>query len=174
MPGRVAILSLNSQNSWMDSEPELNQTQDSHQTDAAGDTIDLVEAGGINVAKSVVAFRPSDSKFVVMLAVLVGIFLCVHIAKLNGWGLKPIAVQHVVDEIQYKIDINRSSWVEWAQLPNIGEATARRIVADRTNNGPFSSVDDVQRVSGIGPATLDRLRPWLAFGGNPKLADVAH
>jgi competence protein ComEA len=38
---------------------------------------------------------------------------------------------------------------------------ARRIVADREQNGPFRSVDDLARVKGIGPKTLEHLRPWV-------------
>ena len=33
---------------------------------------------------------------------------------------------------------------------------------ERLRNGPFTSVDDLERVRGIGPATIDRLRPWAS------------
>jgi competence protein ComEA len=38
---------------------------------------------------------------------------------------------------------------------------AARIVADRERNGPFRRVDDLERVSGIGPTLLARLRPLV-------------
>jgi competence protein ComEA len=41
----------------------------------------------------------------------------------------------------------------------VGPAIAGRIVQHREINGPFSSVDDLLEVSGIGPATLERIRP---------------
>ena len=41
-----------------------------------------------------------------------------------------------------------------AELNGVGQARAEAIVEYRENNGPFRSVDDLQRVSGIGPATL--------------------
>ncbi len=50
------------------------------------------------------------------------------------------------------------------QLEGIGPAMAQRIIADREMNGPFSSIDDVGRVPGIGVVTLDRIRPWLSIG----------
>ncbi len=56
------------------------------------------------------------------------------------------------------IDINRADRVTLDELPGVGPATADAIVTDRELNGPFVSVDDLERVSGIGPATLDRLR----------------
>lgn len=56
------------------------------------------------------------------------------------------------------VDLNRASWPELAMLPRIGETLARRIVADRAEYGPFRSVDELQRVHGIGPKTVAGLR----------------
>jgi competence protein ComEA len=65
---------------------------------------------------------------------------------------------------QFRVDVNQSTWVEWMQLEGIGISMAHRIVADRTLNGPFHSIDDLTRVPGIGEATLDQIRPWLTIG----------
>jgi len=64
-------------------------------------------------------------------------------------------------EIVYQVDINRASWPEMAQLPDIGETLARRIVASRESTGPFRDHDDLQRVRGIGPKTLAGIKPYL-------------
>lgn len=56
------------------------------------------------------------------------------------------------------IDLNRASATELEELPGVGPVLAERIVADRESQGPFSSVDDLDRVSGIGPAVLANLR----------------
>lgn len=56
------------------------------------------------------------------------------------------------------IDVNRASASELEQLPGVGPVLAARIVADREENGPFGSVDDLERVSGIGPSVLATLR----------------
>ena len=68
-----------------------------------------------------------------------------------------------VDPIQiaYEVDINTASWPELAQLPQIGETLARRIVVSRKDDGPFRDHDDLLRVRGIGPKTLDGIRPYL-------------
>lgn len=63
----------------------------------------------------------------------------------------------------FRIEINNATWVEWLQMEGIGPSLAHRIVADRKINGPFRSIEDVGRVPGIGPATLDRIRPWLTI-----------
>ena len=59
------------------------------------------------------------------------------------------------------VNINTASAAELEELPGIGPVLAARIVADRERNGLFKSVDDLDRVSGIGPATLARLRPLV-------------
>ena len=64
-------------------------------------------------------------------------------------------------EFFYAIEINRASWVEWAQLDGIGEKLARRIVEDRAQRGPFKSIDDVARVRGLGIKLIEKLRPYL-------------
>ncbi|MDT8367920.1 MAG: helix-hairpin-helix domain-containing protein [Longimicrobiales bacterium] len=57
-----------------------------------------------------------------------------------------------------RIDLNRADSGILETLPGVGPALAQRIVDDRARNGPYTHVDDLVRVSGIGPATLDRLR----------------
>jgi competence protein ComEA len=49
-----------------------------------------------------------------------------------------------------KVNINTADASELQQLSGIGPATAEAIVKDREANGPFASVEDLQRVSGIG------------------------
>lgn len=61
----------------------------------------------------------------------------------------------------FKVDVNRAVWPELAQLPDVGEVTARKIVASRQSEGPFDGIDDLQRVRGIGPKTVERIRPYL-------------
>jgi competence protein ComEA len=62
---------------------------------------------------------------------------------------------------KYLVDVNRADWPEIIQLPGIGETLARRIIADRKQRGPFSDIDDLDRVDGIGLRTLERVRPYL-------------
>jgi competence ComEA-like helix-hairpin-helix protein len=63
----------------------------------------------------------------------------------------------------YRVDVNTGTWVEWMQLEGIGQTMAHRIVANREELGPFLTIDDLTRVNGIGPVTLDRLRPRLTI-----------
>lgn len=56
------------------------------------------------------------------------------------------------------VNINTATMEELMALPGVGEATARSIVEDRTNNGPFTSPEDIMRVSGIGEKKFARMR----------------
>lgn len=49
-----------------------------------------------------------------------------------------------------------------AQMIGIGPSKAKAIVQYREENGPFSSVDDLLEVKGIGAKTLDRNRDKLS------------
>ncbi|MFG0257207.1 MAG: ComEA family DNA-binding protein [Phycisphaerales bacterium JB043] len=58
-----------------------------------------------------------------------------------------------------RVDLNTASADELQLLPRIGPALSVRIVESRRDDGPFESIDDLTRVRGIGPATLQRVRP---------------
>jgi competence protein ComEA len=60
-----------------------------------------------------------------------------------------------------KIDINRAeSWLLEA-LPGIGEVLAQRIMDYRSENGPFKRIEDLLKVSGIGEATLEKIKDYI-------------
>ncbi|RME23296.1 MAG: ComEA family DNA-binding protein [Deltaproteobacteria bacterium] len=56
-----------------------------------------------------------------------------------------------------KVDVNTASAATLQTLPGIGPAKAAAIVEDRATHGPFSSCEELTRVTGIGPATVARL-----------------
>ncbi|NLY93403.1 MAG: helix-hairpin-helix domain-containing protein [Myxococcales bacterium] len=60
-----------------------------------------------------------------------------------------------------KIDLNAADEGTLTLLPRVGPALARRIVAHREARGGFSGVEDLLEVKGIGPKTLERLRPMI-------------
>ncbi|HEV3143620.1 MAG TPA: helix-hairpin-helix domain-containing protein [Gemmataceae bacterium] len=62
-----------------------------------------------------------------------------------------------------RIDINRASAAELQQLPSVGPVLSQRII-DAREKTPFRSVDELRRVSGIGPKTLDKIRPFVTVG----------
>jgi competence ComEA-like helix-hairpin-helix protein len=76
-----------------------------------------------------------------------------------------------------RINPNDAPVASLARLPGIGLTRARAIVAlrehlrEREGGGPaFRSADDLQQVKGIGPATVEGIRPWLRF--DPPLDSI--
>ncbi|HEY5432939.1 MAG TPA: ComEA family DNA-binding protein [Coriobacteriia bacterium] len=63
-----------------------------------------------------------------------------------------------------KIDLNTATEAQLDTLPGVGPSTAGKIVSDRTESGPFRTVDDLMRVPGIGPAKLDALKDLVTVG----------
>lgn len=84
---------------------------------------------------------------------------------LSGDGPAGRAGPVAAEDLVHRVDLNRAAWYELADLPGIGEAKARTIVADREARGPFSAPEDLDRVPGIGPATVGRIRD-LVIGGS--------
>jgi competence protein ComEA len=66
------------------------------------------------------------------------------------------------------VDLDRAPAAEIERLPLIGPALAKRIVADRTANGPFRSLDGLQRVRGVGPSIASQLQGHVTFGGEGR------
>jgi competence protein ComEA len=62
------------------------------------------------------------------------------------------------------LNLNTASAADLDGLPGIGQSIAERIVEYRTTNGPFQSVEDLQKVKGVGPALFAKLEPLVAIG----------
>lgn len=59
------------------------------------------------------------------------------------------------------IDINLASKEQLMMLPGIGKALADRILEERAERGPFTSVNDLARIRGIKGKTLEKLLPYV-------------
>lgn len=74
-------------------------------------------------------------------------------------------------EAKYLVDINKADWPELAELPEVGETLARRIVDSRQADGVFKDHEDLRRVRGIGPLKLEAIKQYLM--PMPDKEDVA-
>ena len=61
------------------------------------------------------------------------------------------------------ININRATKSEFDSLVGIGPVIAARIVSYRNQNGPFMALEDLIKVPGVGPKTLEKMRPRLTL-----------
>ncbi|NCC62896.1 ComEA family DNA-binding protein [Desulfobulbus propionicus] len=63
-----------------------------------------------------------------------------------------------------KVNINTATAAELAALNGIGPAKAEAIVAYRTTNGNFTTVEDLTKVKGIGEKIIEKIKPEVTVG----------
>ena len=61
------------------------------------------------------------------------------------------------------VNLNLATQIELEELPGVGPVTAAAILQWRTDNGPFTAVDELLEVSGIGDATLAEIAPFVTL-----------
>jgi competence protein ComEA len=66
------------------------------------------------------------------------------------------------------VDLDAADASSLERLPRIGPALAARIVEDRAQRGPFGSLQELQRVRGIGPKLAQLLAAHVTFSGTPR------
>jgi len=60
-----------------------------------------------------------------------------------------------------RVNLNTATLAELLTLPGIGETRAQAILAYRAEHGPFTRIEELQNVSGIGPVTYEKLAPYV-------------
>ncbi len=61
-----------------------------------------------------------------------------------------------------KINLNTADSETLQRLSGVGPATAERIIEDRKENGPYGKIEDLKRVSGIGEKTFDKWKDKIS------------
>jgi competence protein ComEA len=108
---------------------------------------------------------PRASQWVI--AFLLGVtatLLAVHTYGSLRWSTRPTTLERSGATI-YRVNLNEAGRAELLQLPGVGESLAGRIEDYRRQYGAFQTVDELVRVRGVGPTTLERLRPWVHVAG---------
>jgi len=106
--------------------------------------------------------RRTDQLMVAVCTLALTVGVAVYWVTHGGLSGRLVEIDRAPQETAvFWVDINDAPWPEFAQLPEIGEQLARRIVESREAQGPFADHEDLTRVPGIGRRTLDRMRPYL-------------
>jgi competence protein ComEA len=67
------------------------------------------------------------------------------------------------------VNINSATKEELTTLKGIGEKKAQAIIDYRKKNGDFKSVDDLEKVEGIGPGTMKQIRSQISVTGKTSI-----
>ena len=105
--------------------------------------------------------RRSDQATIACFIAIGLIGLTCWVIRIGGSGEAVELDRATQRQASFRIDMNHAEWVEWAELPGLGESVARRVIESRETEGPFTSPEDLMRVKGIGPKTLEKIRPYL-------------
>ena len=71
-----------------------------------------------------------------------------------------------------RLDVNTAPATEFNALPGIGPRLADRLAADRAARGPYASVEDLARVTGIGPKLVQKIRPYVVCGSRKETEET--
>jgi competence protein ComEA len=103
--------------------------------------------------------RPAQAATALLLCLALGL-LAWHAYVSQRWACRPAELQP--DAVRdARIDLNSADRAQLLQLPGVGDSLAGRIEAYRRAHHGFRSVDELRQVGGIGPALLERLRPFV-------------
>jgi competence ComEA-like helix-hairpin-helix protein len=77
---------------------------------------------------------------------------------------RDVAEDFAPAEGSLRVNINAASQSELETIPGIGPTRAAQIIAGR----PYASVDDLERLDGIGPKQVENLRPFVKTEGETE------
>lgn len=72
------------------------------------------------------------------------------------------------------VNINSADASQLALLPRVGQKAAERIIAYRTEHGPFKKTSDLMQVKGIGAKTFEGLSQYVSVEGKTTLSAKVH
>ncbi len=103
-------------------------------------------------------------KKLALIITLLGIAASVGVYLGKNYQYEHYAIEPKSDRIKtYKINLNLATEHDYGNLPGIGPKLAAEIIRDRKANGRFNSVEDINRVKGIGDAKFKKIEPFLTL-----------
>ncbi len=73
-------------------------------------------------------------------------------------AIEKLEWQEIQTEAPTRLNLNEAGLADLERLPGIGFVKAQAILEFREDRGPFTTLDDLENVSGIGPALIDEIR----------------
>lgn len=124
---------------------------------------------GVNTNDSTSAPRPNLT-LAWPLAVQISLVLAVTAALfflIGRWSHSGANALEAAERVGPALDVNRATKAELRLVPGLGDSLSQSVINYREKSGGFRSLDDLRHVRGIGPKTLERIRPHLFIADMP-------
>lgn len=115
------------------------------------------------------SFKQFLGSVLLVLIVFAGTYLFRHVFRSDSESIRSFEIADIAPSkpqdyilLGRKIDINSATAEIFETLPGIGPNVAEEIVRYRGSHGPFTSVEDLDNVKGVGPKTLEKIRPLVS------------
>lgn len=82
----------------------------------------------------------------------------IYVPKCGEEVVRELSSSDPAGQIRGKVNINKAGVNELDTLSGIGPALAQRIIDYRNEHGPFTSLEEITEVKGIGPVLLEKIR----------------
>jgi competence protein ComEA len=108
---------------------------------------------------------PRSAQFALAACVFTLLGLLLYRGYGSGLGTRP------TETVSVRFDLNHAERSDLEQVPGVGPKLAQAIIDHRGEKGRFQSLDQLRDVKGVGPATFDKVRPYLRVDPVPKAVD---
>ncbi|MGF1670227.1 MAG: ComEA family DNA-binding protein, partial [Balneolaceae bacterium] len=82
-------------------------------------------------------------------------------------------IEYIQDLASNPVNINRATLDDLLAIPFISFVNAQNIISYRDENPPFTSIDEITNVPGIGTVTFEKIRPFISVGsGGQQIKDL--
>ena len=90
---------------------------------------------------------------ILLILILIGFATYIPFAGIEG--------KRETGAVEMRIDLNEAEEAELSLLPGVGPTLAKRIIQYRSENGKFNTIDEIQKINGIGEKKSAKIIPYL-------------
>ncbi|MCC5801494.1 helix-hairpin-helix domain-containing protein [Rossellomorea vietnamensis] len=151
--------------------PEIEKSRETVYVDVKGEVVKpgLYEVKQGDRLKFVIdragGFTKDADKKLMNLAVKVTDEMMIYVPKIGEMETSPQSlpapVSQGTESGEDKLNINTASQAEFETLPGIGPSKAATFIQYREEHGPFSSIEEITNISGIGEKTFEKLKEHI-------------
>ena len=99
----------------------------------------------------------------VIFSCLMSLQATANTATVNKATTASVASENSGTSVTTPVNINQATLAQLQTIKGLGPAKAQSILDYRTKNGSFATLEDIEKVPGIGPKLFEKIRPQLSL-----------